>query len=145
MKKLVKRNLLLYYTLVMRRIKQQKVSTQRDKENQVNQSNLPFLHLKGNKKTYLKVCTKEDKKERNSITLDPLLSARFHQNNSPSNSITLKSSKYLQFSYQSSTSILSRHKITPKLRSKMIDWLLQVTIAYKLKDETFFLAIHLMD
>ena len=31
------------------------------------------------------------------------------------------------------------------MRAKMIDWLMEITEAYQLKNETFFLAIYLMD
>ena len=42
-------------------------------------------------------------------------------------------------------SILSKHQISDKMRAKMIDWLLEITEAYKLKYETLSCAIFLMD
>ena len=31
------------------------------------------------------------------------------------------------------------------MRAKMIDWLMEIVDAYQLKDQTFFLTIHIMD
>ena len=41
--------------------------------------------------------------------------------------------------------ILSRHGITASLRSKMVDWMIEVLSSYKMSEETFFRSVHLMD
>lgn len=41
--------------------------------------------------------------------------------------------------------ILEKHEINIKMRAKMIDWLLEISAAYKCKTETLFLSIFLMD
>ena len=40
---------------------------------------------------------------------------------------------------------LIRHKITPALRARMIDWKIEVLTNFKCDDQTFFLAVSLMD
>lgn len=40
---------------------------------------------------------------------------------------------------------LKNHKIPVNLRSKMIDWMIEVLSSYKCSDQTFFIAVHLMD
>ena len=40
---------------------------------------------------------------------------------------------------------LARHKITPNLRAKMIDWMVEVMCSYKCSDQAFFLAVNYMD
>lgn len=40
---------------------------------------------------------------------------------------------------------LIRHKITPALRARMIDWKIEVLTNFKCDDQTFFLAVNLMD
>ena len=40
---------------------------------------------------------------------------------------------------------LMRHKITPALRARMIDWMIEVLTNFKCDDQTFFLAVSLMD
>jgi len=40
---------------------------------------------------------------------------------------------------------LSRHEITAGLRAKMIDWMIEVMTNFKCNDQTFFMAISLMD
>lgn len=40
---------------------------------------------------------------------------------------------------------LERHKITPNLRARMVDWMIEVLTNFKCDDQTFFLAISLMD
>jgi hypothetical protein len=40
---------------------------------------------------------------------------------------------------------LRGHKITAPYRAKMIDWMVEVLTAFKCKDQTFFLAINIMD
>jgi hypothetical protein len=38
-----------------------------------------------------------------------------------------------------------RHKITPALRSRMIDWMIEVLTNFKCDDQTFFLSVSLLD
>ncbi|CAM5999187.1 unnamed protein product [Sphagnum balticum] len=40
---------------------------------------------------------------------------------------------------------LSEHAITAGLRSKMVDWMIEVLSSYKMTEETFFRAVRLMD
>jgi hypothetical protein len=40
---------------------------------------------------------------------------------------------------------LKRHKITPALRARMIDWMIEVLTNFKSDDQTFFLACSLLD
>merc|ERR1712151_196214 len=40
---------------------------------------------------------------------------------------------------------LDRHKITPALRARMIDWMIEVLTNFKCDDQTFFLAVSLID
>jgi len=40
---------------------------------------------------------------------------------------------------------LARHKITPNLRAKMVDWMVEVMCSYKCSDQAFFLAVNFMD
>jgi|TARA_B110000305_G_C19424871_1_gene633025 hypothetical protein len=40
---------------------------------------------------------------------------------------------------------LDRHKITPALRARMIDWMIEVLTNFRCDDQTFFLAVSLMD
>ena len=40
---------------------------------------------------------------------------------------------------------LRNHEITPGLRAKMVDWMVEVLTSFKCKDQTFFMAISLMD
>ncbi|CAK75510.1 unnamed protein product (macronuclear) [Paramecium tetraurelia] len=40
---------------------------------------------------------------------------------------------------------LKKHSINSSLRAKMIDWMIEVLTSYKCKDQTFFLAVRLMD
>jgi len=40
---------------------------------------------------------------------------------------------------------LINHKITERMRSKMIDWIIEVLILYNCDENTFFIAINLMD
>lgn len=40
---------------------------------------------------------------------------------------------------------LIRHKITPALRARMIDWMIEVLTNFKCDDQTFFLAVSLLD
>lgn len=48
---------------------------------------------------------------------------------------------------KSSTSLgfLEPHAITPTLRSKMVDWMIEVLSSYKMSEETFFKSVKLMD
>lgn len=38
-----------------------------------------------------------------------------------------------------------RHKITPALRARMVDWMIEVLTNFKCDDQTFFLAVSLLD
>lgn len=40
---------------------------------------------------------------------------------------------------------LAKHKITPTLRARMIDWMIEVLTNFKCDDQTFFLAASLLD
>lgn len=40
---------------------------------------------------------------------------------------------------------LRPHEITPNLRAKMVDWMVEVMTSFKCKDQTFFMAVSLMD
>lgn len=42
-------------------------------------------------------------------------------------------------------SCLKHHEITPCLRSKMVDWMVEVLFNFKCNEQTFFLAVSLMD
>ena len=42
-------------------------------------------------------------------------------------------------------SFLKRHTITPTLRSKMVDWMIEVLSSYKMSEESFFRSTMLMD
>lgn len=41
--------------------------------------------------------------------------------------------------------MLQNHEISSRMRAKMIDWLIEICLAYSCKNETLFLALHLMD
>ena len=38
-----------------------------------------------------------------------------------------------------------KHKITPTLRARMVDWMIEVLTNFKCEDQTFFLAVSLLD
>ncbi len=40
---------------------------------------------------------------------------------------------------------LMKHKITPNLRARMIDWMIEVLTNFKCDDQTFFLAVSILD
>jgi len=40
---------------------------------------------------------------------------------------------------------LYKHRINAEIRSKMVDWMIEVLSVYKSETETFFLAVHIMD
>lgn len=40
---------------------------------------------------------------------------------------------------------LYRHKINGEIRTKMVDWMVEVLAVYKSEDDTLFLAVHIMD
>lgn len=46
---------------------------------------------------------------------------------------------------QISSQFLKAHKITGPYRAKMVDWMLEVLSAFHCADQTFFLAVSLMD
>jgi hypothetical protein len=52
---------------------------------------------------------------------------------------------YLCSQYEESKGLLDRHCITSSLRSKMIDWMIEVLSSYKMSEETFFCSVYLMD
>ena len=52
--------------------------------------------------------------------------------------------KQLELQFLTENSLM-RHKITPALRARMIDWMIEVLTNFKCDDQTFFLAVSLMD
>lgn len=42
-------------------------------------------------------------------------------------------------------SFLSYHSVTPTLRAKMVDWMIEVLSSYKMSEDTFFRSVGLMD
>lgn len=40
---------------------------------------------------------------------------------------------------------LKNHSITPMLRSKMVDWMIEVLTSYKCSNQTFFITVNLID
>jgi hypothetical protein len=40
---------------------------------------------------------------------------------------------------------LRRHKVTPNLRARMIDWMIEVLTNFKCDDQSFFLSVSLLD
>lgn len=40
---------------------------------------------------------------------------------------------------------LSRHKVTERMRCRMVDWMIEVLTNYKCEDNTFFIAVNIMD
>ena len=50
----------------------------------------------------------------------------------------------LEKQYNTENSLI-RHKITPALRARMIDWMIEVLTNFKCDDQTFFLAVSLLD
>jgi len=55
--------------------------------------------------------------------------------------------KYLRWLERSNdiTGCLDRHKITPALRARMVDWMIEVLTNFRCDDQTFFLATSLQD
>lgn len=53
--------------------------------------------------------------------------------------------KNLEKKHQIKPEFLKRHSIEPVYRAKMIDWMAEVMGAFKLSDQTFFMAVNLMD
>ena len=43
------------------------------------------------------------------------------------------------------TNILANHGIGSSLRSKMVDWMIEVLSSYKMSEETFFRSVYFMD
>ena len=41
--------------------------------------------------------------------------------------------------------MLNNHNITSSLRSKMVDWMIEVLSSYKMSEETFFRGVYMMD
>lgn len=54
-------------------------------------------------------------------------------------------SKWLEEESQIKSNILTGHKINPAIRTKMIDWILEVFYAYQCDQPAFFLAVDIMD
>ncbi|CAD8127463.1 unnamed protein product [Paramecium sonneborni] len=52
---------------------------------------------------------------------------------------------YLDLNNQTPKNCLSNHTVSANLRAKMVDWMVEVLTSYKCKDQTFFLAVKLMD
>ncbi|CAK89343.1 unnamed protein product (macronuclear) [Paramecium tetraurelia] len=52
---------------------------------------------------------------------------------------------YLELNTLTPKNCLSNHTVSANLRAKMIDWMVEVLTSYKCKDQTFFLAVKLMD
>lgn len=48
-------------------------------------------------------------------------------------------------SYSYSVTPLANHEISPKMRSKMVDWMIEVISVYNFLNDTFFLAVYLLD
>jgi len=42
-------------------------------------------------------------------------------------------------------SCLEKHNITPALRARMVDWMIEVLTNFKCDDQTFFVAVSLLD
>ena len=40
---------------------------------------------------------------------------------------------------------LNEHQIQPHMRAKMVDWMIEVFANFNCREETFFLAVNLMD
>lgn len=40
---------------------------------------------------------------------------------------------------------LQGHKITPNLRARMVDWMIEVLTNFRCEDQTFFMAVNLLD
>lgn len=55
--------------------------------------------------------------------------------------------KYLRMLEQcyDTKNCLERHKITPALRARMVDWMIEVLTNFRCDDQTFFIAISLLD
>ena len=51
----------------------------------------------------------------------------------------------LQSQYSISSDHLASHKITAVYRAKMVDWMVEVLSAFRCDDQTFFLAVNIMD
>ena len=47
--------------------------------------------------------------------------------------------------FKMSETLLQNHKITSNIRTKMIDWMIEVFSVFECMDETFFLAVNIMD
>lgn len=44
-----------------------------------------------------------------------------------------------------SKNFIKKHQINPEIRTKMVDWMIEVLTVYKSEAETFFLAVSIMD
>ena len=47
--------------------------------------------------------------------------------------------------FKMSETLLQNHKITSNIRTKMIDWMIEVFSVFECMDETFFLSVNIMD
>lgn len=129
----------------------------RQNTNKLSLKNEYQLNLQQRKKTYLHLCTKRDRhapKPAHDPRREPetarlgcdqtlstqmsgvYLSSRAEKNNYRSTGRAPCPDKY---------QMLERHEINIRMRAKMVDWLLEITEAYKCRPETLFLAIFLMD
>lgn len=43
------------------------------------------------------------------------------------------------------SSFLNKHQISPDYRAKMVDWMVEVLTTFKTSDQTFFLAVNILD
>ena len=43
------------------------------------------------------------------------------------------------------TTFLLRHDVAQDYRAKMIDWIMEVLFTFKMSEQTFFLAVNLLD
>lgn len=53
--------------------------------------------------------------------------------------------KELELALSVSKNSWDRHQITPALCTKMVDWMIEVLTNFKCDDQTFFVAINLLD
>ena len=96
----------------------------------------------------------EDNLEKIEKSLEPLdININKMFNKRESNNLLLKcgesSYKYNKILEESIFKIppnfLSKHKINPYIRTKMVDWMIEVLSVFDASEETFFLAINIMD
>jgi len=54
-------------------------------------------------------------------------------------------SKEMEEKLKIPNNFLSKHKIDPNIRTKMVDWMIEVLVVYHSDEPTLFLAVHIMD